>query len=98
MYMISYTVNRTLLSNVLANIPTTPPRLQDQSMIVVIEELTVHIHLNLAPCGAAYCPVEASYSCRCFLSRVDRLAVVDEAAGGSCARNSSCRAGFCCGT
>ena len=75
-----------------------PPDYKIRSRIVVIEELTVHIHLNLAPCGAAYCPVEASYSCRCFLSLVDRLAVGDEAAGGSCARNSSCREGVCCGT
>ena len=58
-----------------------PPDYKIRSMIVVIEELTVHIHLNVTACGAAYCPVEASYSCRCFLSRVDRLAVVGDAAG-----------------
>ena len=40
-----------------------PPDYKIRSMIVVIEELTVHIHLNVTACGAAYCPVEASYSC-----------------------------------
>ena len=58
-----------------------PPDYKIRSMIVVIEELTVHIHLNVTAFGAAYCPVEASYSCRCFLSRVDRLGVVGDAAG-----------------
>ncbi len=86
-----------------------PPDYKIGSTIVVIEELTVHFHLNVTARGAPYSPVDASYSCRCFLSRVDRLAAVGDVAGVKRACNPSgsvlaggfkgCsyRAGACCG-